>query len=236
MTAILPAPRRSTLRALREAGDSALRPLDPPSPVESFDERATRWMDDFRRTGSPERFEALAQHVHGMLLNRARNRCRYAAEWLDPHEVVQDTLVNIYRYPDRFEPRQPNAFRIWAARILDNVVRRRLRDERNRPPLALYPTERFAAETDPSTTDPAQAAIVSESEAGTRAAYLMFLQLYWHAFGTLTERERFVLQMVEVHGVRYAELGGMLGIRGDALKMVVFRARRRIFERMQARG
>jgi len=41
-----------------------------------------------------------------------------------------------------------------------------------------------------------------------------------------------VLQMVEVRRMRYAELAAVLGIRPEALKMVVFRARKRLYERM----
>mgnify|MGYP000337793664 CR=1 FL=1 len=47
-----------------------------------------------------------------------------------------------------------------------------------------------------------------------------------------SDRERFVLQMVEVRQTRYAELATVLGIRAEAIKMVVFRARKRIFDRI----
>ena len=47
-----------------------------------------------------------------------------------------------------------------------------------------------------------------------------------------SDRERFVLQMVEVERMRYAELGQLIGIRAETIKMVVFRARKRIFERI----
>nr|HET7859075.1 hypothetical protein [Caldimonas sp.] len=47
----------------------------------------------------------------------------------------------------------------------------------------------------------------------------------------LSERERFVLQMVEVRCMRYAALAAVLAIRPEALKMIVFRARKRIFDR-----
>jgi DNA-directed RNA polymerase specialized sigma24 family protein len=40
--------------------------------------------------------------------------------------------------------------------------------------------------------------------------------------------------MVEVRGLRYAELAKVLRIRPEALKMVVFRARKRILDRLAA--
>jgi DNA-directed RNA polymerase specialized sigma24 family protein len=52
------------------------------------------------------------------------------------------------------------------------------------------------------------------------------------AFGTLSERERFVLQMVEVRQMRYHELASVIGTRPEALKMVVFRARKRVYDRV----
>jgi DNA-directed RNA polymerase specialized sigma24 family protein len=58
------------------------------------------------------------------------------------------------------------------------------------------------------------------------------LHAYLLAFERLSERERYVLQMVEVRRMRYAGLAQILGIRPEALKMVVFRARKRIHERL----
>ena len=60
----------------------------------------------------------------------------------------------------------------------------------------------------------------------------LLLQCYLTAYQELGERERFVLQMVEIRGMRYAELAQVLGIRPEALKMVVFRARKRIQEKL----
>ncbi len=51
--------------------------------------------------------------------------------------------------------------------------------------------------------------------------FQLFLILYLEAYRGLSEREQFVLQMVEVKGLRYAELAKVVGIRAEALKMVV---------------
>ncbi len=243
MTAILPVP--TAIRPAPRAVPRRTCPASPtqvPAPVvaplvtdDSPDARATRLMDEFRRTGARAVFEELAALVQPQLLARARRRCRLFGDRLDPHEVVQDTLVNVFRFPDRFEPRRAQAFRVWSSRILDNVVRRRLRDERLRVPVLLCTSERLASEVDPGVADPPQAVADQELACTLGRAFAMFLAAYLEAFETLSERERFVLQMVEVHGLRYADLGAMLGIRGDALKMVVFRSRRRIFERLQSR-
>ena len=79
-----------------------------------------------------------------------------------------------------------------------------------------------------------QTAIDSEDCRIAADAYRLFLGLYLNAYHALSERERFVLQMVEVRGMRYAEVAKAIGIRPEALKMVVFRARRRIYARISA--
>ena len=57
--------------------------------------------------------------------------------------------------------------------------------------------------------------------------------IYLHVFQHLSQREQFVLQMVEVRDMRYAELAKIIGIRPEALKMVVFRARKRIHQLLE---
>jgi hypothetical protein len=91
------------------------------------DALATLVMDRFRRTRDATAFDHLADLVGPMLLRRARFRLRCCRVNLDPDEVVQDVLVNVYRYPDRFDGSRPRAFRAWVATILDNVIRRQLR-------------------------------------------------------------------------------------------------------------
>lgn len=79
---------------------------------------------------------------------------------------------------------------------------------------------------------PVEQAARDESSLEARRAFGMLLCCYHAAFQELNERERFVLQMVEVHGRRYASSARELEVRPEALKMVVFRARRRIQDRL----
>ena len=66
----------------------------------------------------------------------------------------------------------------------------------------------------------------------TARAFGLVLHAYLLAFEQLSDRERYVLQMVEVRRMRYAGIAQILGMRPEALKMVVFRARKRINERL----
>jgi DNA-directed RNA polymerase specialized sigma24 family protein len=63
--------------------------------------------------------------------------------------------------------------------------------------------------------------------------YLIFLLLYLRAFDLrLSEREKRALRLVEVDGLRYREAADELGIKLENLKMVICRARKKIFKTM----
>ena len=192
---------------------------------------ATALMDEYRRTGSAEVFECLVQLSGPLLFARVRSRLRFLGAALDPHEVLQDAIINIYRYPDRFDACRPGAFAAWSSTIVDNTIRRQLRRQRGLD-VALSPIELLAQHPDDHVREPDREAQEQEECAQTLAAFQLLLQFYLLSFHRLSERERFVLQMVEVRQMRYAELAVILGIRPEALKMVVFRARKRVYERM----
>lgn len=193
---------------------------------------ATWLMDCFRRTGDAEVFDCLVRWVGPQLHARIRSRLRGLGGMFDAHEILQDTLVNIYRYPDRFLASRAGAFAAWSSTIVDNAIRRQLRKKRQGVELSLSAPEQLQEHADRAMRDPSLAAQDHEECAATTSAFTLLLQCYLHAFQSLSERERFVLQMVEVRQTRYAELATVLGIRAEAIKMVVFRARKRIFDRI----
>ena len=199
---------------------------------QDIDGLTTRLMDLFRTTASAEVFESLVEIARSALMRRVQSRIRFLGDHFDPDELLQDAIINIYRYPDRFDASRPGAFRAWSSTIVDNTIRRHLRKSRSGPDIALSPTEILAQHPDLPGREPSARAAQSEDFSNTVAAYQLFLQYYLAAYQTLSERERFVLQMVEVRRMRYAQLAAMMGIRPEALKMVVFRARKRITERI----
>jgi RNA polymerase sigma factor (sigma-70 family) len=188
---------------------------------------ATSLMDLFRATGDREAFECLVQWAGPQLHARIRSRLRGMGSHFDANEVLQDTIVNIYRYPDRFLASRPGAFAAWSSTIVDNAIRRLLRRARTGPDVALSPTEVLCQQPDLHAAEPDQAAQDHEECVATMSAFGVLLGCYLAAYQTLSERERFVLQMVEVRQMRYAELATVLAIRPEALKMIVFRARNR---------
>jgi RNA polymerase sigma-70 factor (ECF subfamily) len=193
---------------------------------------ATALMDEYRRSGSADVFESLVQLTSQHLFGRVRSRLRFLGAHLDPSEVLQDAIINIYRYPDRFDASRPGAFAAWSSTIVDNTIRRQLRRQHSALDVTLSPAEVLAQQPGAHQLEPDQQAQDHEECAQTLVAFRLMLQFYLAAFHRLSERERFVLQMVEVRRMRYAELAAVLGIRPEALKMVVFRARKRLHERM----
>lgn len=193
---------------------------------------ATALMDEYRKTGSAEVFECLVQVSVPQLHARVRSRLRFLGAQLDPNEVLQDAIINIYRYPDRFDACRPGAFAAWSSTIVDNTIRRQLRRMTQGLALSLSPAEVLAQHPGAHALEPDRQAEDHEECAQTIRSFQLLLQFYLAAFLQLSERERFVLQMVEVRRMRYAQLATVLGIRPEALKMVVFRARKRLFERM----
>ncbi len=193
---------------------------------------ATALMDLYRRTADRDVFECLVEWVTPQLFARVRSRLRTLGAQLDPHEVLQDTIVNVYRYPDKFAASRPGAFAAWSSTIVDNAIRRLLRRFRGSGDVVLSPTELLVQQADRHTPAPDRLASDLEEADATARAYTMLLSCYLRAYQGLSERERFVLQMVEVRRMRYAELAELLKIRSEALKMVVFRARKRVFDRV----
>jgi RNA polymerase sigma-70 factor (ECF subfamily) len=197
-----------------------------------LDQLATTLMDDYRRSRSREVFDELIEVTRGQLMARVRSRVRFLGKGVDPEELLQDAVINIYRYPDRFDASRPGAFRAWSSTIVDNSVRRYLRNQRTGVDLAFVPVEMLAQEPDRGIADPAQRVAQQEISQQMAATFGVFLMVYLQAYESLSQRERFVLHMVEVNGMRYADLAEIMTIRPEALKMVVFRARQRIMKRI----
>lgn len=246
MTALTPPPITSAsagsspaagrrLLAQRGAADPVARyELTAADEGRLTDATATALMDLYRRDRDDEAFETLIALVRPRMFARVRSRIRCLGASMDPHEVLQDVVINVYRYPDRFDGRRPGAFRAWSSTIVDNTIRRHLRRRKRGAEVQLQPIEILSNAPCARSHEPSRRAETSEECRNALGAMQYFLVVYLDAYRSLSDRERFVLQMVEVRGMRYAQLAEVLGIRPEALKMVVFRARRRIADRIGA--
>jgi hypothetical protein len=83
------------------------------------------------------------------------------------------------------------------------------------------------------TAEPSRGVIDDESQLECTRVYLNYLYLYLRFYQMLSEREQRAIRMVEVSGLSYRDAADELGIKLENLKMVIFRARRKIHRSMR---
>lgn len=215
---------------LREARDAFLaQDLDA-----SRDFVNTRLMDAFKRTGDSDAFSLLYElNNHGFLC-AIQSRIRSYRGLLDACDVLQEVFFNIYRYPNRFDGSKPEAFRHWTNTIIRNTVLKHLRQS-GRPVRFEFLGEELAERPDNRSDNPLRETVEHEGEGEVARAYLITLQMYLEAFQELSEREQMALELVEVENLCYRDASADLGMKIENLKMVIFRARRKMYRHMRRR-
>ncbi len=244
--AVLPSPTRispsdsharilSTLwpgvvRALRARGVE----LDS-QPGESADRLenrlGTQLMALYRDTRSTESFEALYRLSGPSVLQWIRGLLHRGISHLDPGELLQDTFVNVYRYPSAFREDHPGSFRVWVRTIAGNIVRRA---SGRRTKVSFQELPDGLQEPEDHAGNPELHLVKDEQERNLRTAWMLFLCLYGRAWEELSQRDRRTLHLVEVEGRSYQEAGRILGVGRSNMKMIVFRSRKRIVRHMRA--
>jgi RNA polymerase sigma-70 factor (ECF subfamily) len=214
------------------AGASAILDDGERSPEARRDLVSTRLMEVFRLTNSRTAFACLyelnAAHLYQQVVARLR-RYRARADALD---VLQEVFFNVYRYPHRFNCERDDAFRVWTATIVRNTVLKHLRSlsRSGRGEVAL---DELSEPKDTVTAEPSRGVIDDESQLECTRVYLNYLYLYLRFYRMLSEREQKAIRMVEVTGMSYRDAADELGIKLENLKMVIFRARRKIHRSMR---
>jgi len=193
---------------------------------------STRLMECFRherdRTCFGLLYELNGQHLLGQVSSRLR---RYASK-ADPLDVLQEVFFNVYRYPHRFNSAREDAFRVWSAMIVRNTVLKHLRSQ-GRGGRAEVPFEDLSDQPEASGETPVSKVLEQEQSEQCARVYLTYLQLYLRFYSMLSDRERRALHLVEVEGASYRVAAADLGIKLENLKMVIFRARRKIHRAMR---
>jgi RNA polymerase sigma factor (sigma-70 family) len=189
-------------------------------------------MEAFRQQTGRGTFGLLYELNQQHLLLQVAARLRRFSSRSDPRDVLQEVFFNIYRYPHRFNSEREDAFRVWSAMIVRNTVLKHLRTQgqAGRQEIGV---EDLSTQPAPGARSPLSGAIEEESQNECARVYLTYLHLYLHFYGQLSERERAALHMVEVEEASYRQAAGALGIKLENLKMVVFRARRKIHRAMR---
>ena len=217
------------LERLRDRGV----PVDPVADedVQAFENRlGTQLMALYRDTRDPVTFEALYAFARPAVLRWIRSLLTRELAHLDPNELLQDTFVNVYRYPKAFREDHASSFRVWVRTIAGNVLRRAT-TRRSRASVQELCQE--VMEPEDRSACPSLCAEHDEESRHLRATWILFLSLYAQAFRTLSQRDRRTLHMVEVEGMSYRDAGELLGVGRSNMKMIVFRSRKRIARKMR---
>lgn len=196
------------------------------------DALSTRLMEVFRQRNSRGAFALLYELSSQHLLVQVAGCLRRYANRTDPRDVLQEVFFNVYRYPHRFNCEREDAFRVWSAMIVRNTVLKHLRavSARGRHEVAI---EDLAEQASEGTPTPLRGAIDRESQRECERVYVTYLHLYLQFYRMLSPREREAIHLVEVDGCSYREAADRLQIKLENLKMVIFRARRKIHRSMR---
>ena len=192
---------------------------------------ATSLMALYRDCGRQEVFEALYALTRVSVLRWIQVLLRKGKGQLDPNELLQDTFVNVYRYPNGFRDDHDGSFRVWVRTIAGNLIRRRGSRLQRRLSFQELP-EGFQEPEDRGDT-PLTSAVQEEETERLREAWVLFLCHYAKAWEGLSQRDRRTLHLIEVEELSYQDAGRILQVGRSNMKMIVFRSRKRIARRMR---
>ncbi len=217
------------LAALEERG---IRAAARDAAAEELENRVgTELMALYRDTRSPEAFAALYAFAEPAVLRWIRSLVRRGMGHLDPVELLQDTFVNVYRYPGSFREDHAGSFRVWVRTIAGNIVRRA---STRLAAVSFQELPEGLREPADHRKSPDEVADTVEQSERLRGAWLLFLCHYARAWEQLAPRDQRALELVEVEGRTYEEAGRILQVRRSNMKMIIFRSRKRIAARMRA--
>jgi RNA polymerase sigma-70 factor (ECF subfamily) len=196
------------------------------------DALSTRLMEVFRLKASRGSFGLLYELNSQHLLGQVSSCLRRYGNKADPRDVLQEVFFNVYRYPHRFNCEREDAFRVWSAMIVRNTVLKHLRSQARGGRMEV-PFEDLSDQPELRPTSPVRGVIERESARECGRVYLTYLHLYLQFYSMLSARERRAIHLVEVEECSYREAAERLGIKLENLKMVIFRARRKIHRSMR---
>lgn len=144
----------------------------------------------------------------------------------DVEDVAQQVFVKAYFSLKRFDQRA--AFSTWLYKITVNECWDVLRKRKSRP---LY----FEAELSEEQARQYKASENIESPTMDVSDRLASRERVEELLGFLDQRDRAMLVLKEVQGFSVEEIAEMMGINGNTVKVRLFRARRRITEKLKRR-
>lgn len=199
------------------------------------DQLSTDLMRIYRDSASNEAFSLLYELNNEGVLRLIFHHLRRSFYAVDAADVLQEVFFNIYRYPFKFKPDRPSAFRNWTHSIIRNtVLKHSRRAQRNHAVSLSTSAEKEQRDELPleledlGSANPLDSTAEREAHEDLVGAWMLYLHYYLHAYRCLTPREKRALYLVEVDGLPYKEAAAELEVRVENLKMMIFRARRKI--------
>ena len=147
----------------------------------------------------------------------------------DARDVYQEAFLKVYKNLDRF--RFECSFYTWVYRIVTNVCLDHLRRRNSRP-------EDQAPELSQDEAAPSDffERVAEDRLQGNPERRLMGKEIGWRIHGalqTLLPRERMVFEMKHYQGLKLKTIGEMLGTTEETVKNSLFRATRKLRNRLE---
>jgi RNA polymerase sigma factor (sigma-70 family) len=150
----------------------------------------------------------------------------------DPQDIMQEVFLSIYRYPGSFRDEKEYAFRNWSLSIIRNAIFKYLKRNARHPSCFDFNQDLM---DDSPMVSPVEKLIEQERRHEWGRIYCLSLSLYLSLYNTvLKEREKEALYRVEVENLSYKVAAESMGIKPENFKMVICRARKKIFNAFQA--
>jgi len=224
---VSPAAVEQARRLAQETGHVLLNRVLSAGPRVEFQALNNALMDLYRERSSIPAYSMLFElnmRPFSMIATRILRMTNCRA---DLGDILQEAFLAIYRYPTRFCPDKPNAFRNWSYSIIRNTIYRHLQvDAREAIPVDLV----YDILPDDRAPCPALESENAEANECCQRVYGLLLVLYAEIYEhDLKPRDRLALQLVEVEHMPYREAADVLGCKLENFKMIVCRARKKIF-------
>ncbi|HEX6811996.1 MAG TPA: RNA polymerase sigma factor [Planctomycetota bacterium] len=187
-------------------------------------------MDSFKNTGDSEVFALLFELNHESFMKAISRRLRRGT-CVDADDVLQESFLNIYRYPHKFLADRADSFRNWSHRIVRNTLIGFFRGQA-RQPKPLHIDGDHEQPPDRRVLSPERVAQDHESVDVVNHAFVLFLDLYLLQFSRLAPKEQRALTLAEIEGWCYRDIARDLGRTVANVKVLIFRSRQRLWRGM----
>jgi RNA polymerase sigma-70 factor (ECF subfamily) len=167
------------------------------------------------RRGDREAFGGLVRRYQGRLFPLALMMVRDPA---GAEEVTQDAFVRAYRHLDRYDEQRP--FYPWLAAIAVRLAQNRLRAHGR---ARLREGTRLEDATEPGAPPTALRDLIADERR----------RRVWEAVAALPSGERTAVALYYRDGMAVGAIARALGVTAGTIKTLLFRARRRLRERVE---